>query len=399
MLTAAVESVVFSHEVEAVLRAGPRCGRGVAHLADVHEGIPDVVRFSLDPGPAAAGPAAIAIDWHVGHGEDALCAIGARSAGGALWIDTTASPVRAECNVTFPSGLTWRGPVGIVTTGAQAFTRNLAILESTTLDGATVLCIGLGSGGSVVVDLLARAGVGRLLLWDMDRLEAHNIGRHVCTLADIGRRKTVAMRDHVHAINPVAGVDCIDADVLQSPALLEDAVRRADCVVAGTDNNASRFAINEAAWRLGKPAFYGRAFTRASGGDVIQVIPPTTPCYCCHAAGRVVEEEVSSSRDAGRVAYADRPVPVEPGLCVDVQPVANMIARLCLLRLCQRAASPLGVFAAEMNAPLYLWANRREYQFAGWKPMERSYDRLSVLRWYGITVPKDKECPTCGSLG
>jgi hypothetical protein len=80
---------------------------------------------------------------------------------------------------------------------------------------------------------------------------------------------------------------------------------------------------------------------------------------------------------------------------MDIQPVANMLARLCVLRLCERLDSPLKTTAAEMTAPLYLWANRREEQFAAWRPMERSFDRLSVLRWYAITVPRDKECPVC----
>ena len=65
----------------------------------------------------------------------------------------------------------------------------------------------------------------------------------------------------------------------------------------------------------GKPALFGRAFTRAAGGDVIQVIPPVTPCYCCHVAGRVVAEEVSSARDMARVAYADLPRDKECPVC------------------------------------------------------------------------------------
>jgi molybdopterin-synthase adenylyltransferase len=264
-----------------------------------------------------------------------------------------------------------------------------------------VLCVGVGSGGSAIVDQLARSGVGRFVLWDMDRLESHNIGRHICTLRDLGRRKVLALRDHVQAVNPQAHVECIDKDVAKgaTDGELDEVLSRVDCVVVGTDNNASRFAINDAAWRHGKTSLYGRAFTRAAGGDVIQVIPPLTPCYACHLAGRVVEEEVASTRDAQRVAYADAPVRIEPGLIVDIQPIANMIARLCLLRLLQKTDSGLRGFAEEMTAPLYLWANRREHQFAGWQPMERSYSRMAVLRWYAISVRRDPECTICGNSG
>jgi molybdopterin/thiamine biosynthesis adenylyltransferase len=395
-MLAVLQVIVLGHELEAVLHSGRSCGTGAAHLLDTIDGMPEVVHLSLLESSHLPRPGTtIEIDWHTDHDATQPCPAGATGTGGSVWIDAAASPIQVRCALALSSGPRLESDAEIVRTGGQAFTRNLPVLETDALAMTTVLCVGLGSGGSAVVDLLARAGVGRFLLWDMDRLEAHNVGRHVCTLRDLGRRKAFALRDHVQAINPIAEVECYHADVLKSAADLDRAVEAADCVVVGTDNNASRFAVNEAAWAYGKPALFGRAFTRAAGGDVIQVIPPVTPCYCCHVAGRVVAEEVSSPRDVARVAYADRPVPVQPGLSMDIQPVANMLARLCVLRLCERLDSPLKTTAAEMTAPLYLWANRREEQFAAWRPMERSFDRLSVLRWYAITVRRDKECPVC----
>ena len=88
-------------------------------------------------------------------------------------------------------------------------------------------------------------------------------------------------------------------------------------------------------------------------------------------------------------------MPVEPGLAVDIQPIANMIARLALLRLCADTASPLADTAEELDAPFYLWANQRREVFVNWKPMQRSYSRMAILRWYAITVPRNPECLTC----
>ncbi len=155
----------------------------------------------------------------------------------------------------------------------DVFNRNAPVLETDALADRTVLVVGLGSGGSTVVDLLARSGVGHVVLWDNDCLDVHNVARHICTQRDVGRRKVDAMRDHVLSINPGAQVESIHEDVIQAGDDLDAAVERVDCVVAGTDNNASRFAINEAAIRASKPAYFGRAFTRACGGDVIQVLP------------------------------------------------------------------------------------------------------------------------------
>ncbi len=194
-------------------------------------------------------------------------------------------------------------------------------------------------------------------------------------------------------------MSCIDRDVLDAYSQddeLEAAIEQADCIVVGTDNNASRYAINEIAWKHKKCSLYGRAFTRASGGDVVQVVPDITPCYACHTETRVVEEEISSERDADQVAYADTEVAIEPGLVIDIHPIASMLARLALLRLCEKFDSSLKSLAAEMDSPLYLWANRREGQFTEWQPMERSFDRMAILRWYAVGVPRNRDCTVCG---
>ncbi|MGC1928013.1 MAG: ThiF family adenylyltransferase [Candidatus Nitrosopolaris sp.] len=57
--------------------------------------------------------------------------------------------------------------------------------------------IGLGSGGSLISTYLAKSGIGKLTLIDGDILLEHNIIRHVCALYDIGRYKTLAVRDHI----------------------------------------------------------------------------------------------------------------------------------------------------------------------------------------------------------
>ena len=276
------------------------------------------------------------------------------------------------------------------------FARNAPVLETDALMQGSVLCVGLGSGGATVADLLARSGVGRFVLWDHDSLEPHNMARHICTQRDLGRPKAHAMRDHILAINPAAQVETVHRDVVKAGAALAEAVAAVDCVAVGTDNNASRFAINAAAVGAAKPAFYGRAFTRACGGDVIQVLPKRNmPCYACHAEERMVDEEVSSPRDAERRAYADKPTPIEPGLAVDIQPIANMLARLVVLRLCVGTDSSLVETAEELDAPLYLWANQRKENFASWEAMGRSYSRMAILRWYAIGMEKNPECMTC----
>lgn len=377
---------LFSHELR---HGGARSGTGVAVVRDT-----DVIHLHLTP-QSAGGCSGLPLEWRF-QKERPLLGSQAGADRMVLWIDDSGEAIHAWCLVT-----TGSTPVvckvEIVETGPNTFTRNAPIIESNALAGCRVLCIGLGSGGSAVVDQLARSGVGRFVLWDQDRLHAHNVVRHICTLRDLGRKKVQAVRDHVLSINPAAEVKAINRDVMQVDAdCLNDVVKESDCVVVGTDNNRSRFRINETAFKAGKPIYFGRAYTRACGGDVIQVIPGHAPCYACHVKGRVVDEEISSTRDANRISYADRPVPIEPGLSVDIQPIANMIARLVVLRLSGRTSS-LRWTSNELDAPVYVWSNRREQQFDRWKPMGRSYSHPSILRWYAVNAEKDPQCGTCGT--
>jgi hypothetical protein len=60
-----------------------------------------------------------------------------------------------------------------------------------------ICVIGLGSGGSLISTYLAKSGIGKLTLIDGDILLEHNIIRHVCAIYDIGRYKTLAVRDYI----------------------------------------------------------------------------------------------------------------------------------------------------------------------------------------------------------
>lgn len=315
---------------------------------------------------------------------------------------TSALPADARFAVLCgPDGMTGWRRVGtdwvateVLGTAAGTLARNTGILETSALADRSVAIVGLGSGGSLIADQLARAGVGHLVLIDRDRIEVENVGRHLCDLTDLGRRKTVAMRDRLLARNPALRADIVDIDVLADPEALRDAVVGCHVLVGATDGNASRRVVNSLALTSGRPAVFGRAYTRACGGDVIRVVPGG-PCYDCLFGAVDVEEEVATLRSAGVPAYADRPVAVEPGLALDIAPIAQMCARLVLQELVRGRGSALESLDDDLPGALFLWANRREGSFADWKPMRFGMGELAVMRWYGMRAARSPTCPTC----
>ena len=67
---------------------------------------------------------------------------------------------------------------------------------------ATVAICGLGGLGSNIAIALARAGIGRLILIDFDRVDITNLHRQQYKADQIGRYKTEALADNLREIAP-----------------------------------------------------------------------------------------------------------------------------------------------------------------------------------------------------
>jgi tRNA A37 threonylcarbamoyladenosine dehydratase len=119
------------------------------------------------------------------------------------------------------------------------------------LQGATVAVFGLGAVGSYVVEALARAGVGNLVLFDHDTVSLSNINRQLLALeSTLGRFKAEAARARVLDINPDCNVEArvqfVDGDNVAG--LLE---ARFDVVVDAIDGVNSKVNLIVAAREKG----------------------------------------------------------------------------------------------------------------------------------------------------
>jgi molybdopterin/thiamine biosynthesis adenylyltransferase len=282
--------------------------------------------------------------------------------------------------------------------------RRAGILESSILNDRSVLCIGLGTGGAYAAIELAKCGVRRFALVDPDRLSVGNVVRHPGGISQVGRHKVNVIRDLILEKNPDARVAVYPVAITaENMDAIRPLVRAANVVICGTDNRPSKLLINQLCIEENVSALYGGAFRRAYGGQVLRVRPRVSPCQQCFVSAmpeQAADVEISSPAEAEAIAYSDRPVAVEPGLSLDVLPIANFLTKLTLLELLDGKPTSLDVLRRDFSAPWYLWLNRPEpgTQYSDMPPLSESSDEMTINRWYGVGFERDAACPACGDF-
>lgn len=163
----------------------------------------------------------------------------------------------------------------------ERYARHLVLAEvggpgQQRLKAARVGLVGLGGVGAPAALYLAAAGVGALRLIDDDAVALSNLQRQIAfDVADIGRPKVEAGAEALAALNPHVRVEPVAERLGEANAarLIADC----DVVIDGTDDFATRFAVNAACVPAGIPLVSG-ALGRWSG----QVgVFTGRPCYQC----------------------------------------------------------------------------------------------------------------------
>lgn len=288
---------------------------------------------------------------------------------------------------------------------SNLYTRSKGLIEVGALEKKSVLIVGLGSGGASIAVELAKAGVGNFILVDFDRLELHNISRHIAGVNELGRLKTNIVRDAILAKNPYANISTYPIDMLSDISLIERLIIETDLVIAATDSLSSRYVLNSLIIKHKKVGIFGRAVTRAEGGDVLRV-RPGGPCYACLKGSQwyTQEDEITDLRRARELgvipAYTseeDANAMVQVGLSTDIAPINTMVVKLALQELSKGTECLISTLEQELDYDFYMWANRRELHFANWAPFNNNPGRKkpTILQWYGVKFPKNCDCNEC----
>ncbi len=164
------------------------------------------------------------------------------------------------------------------------------------LSESTALILGCGALGTVSANMLARAGVGHLVIVDRDFIDLTNLQRQVLfdeqDIAD-DLPKAEAAKRKIAAINSQVRVTAIVDDI--NFGNIERFAEGADILVDGLDNFETRYLANDLAVKKGLPYVYGGAV--GTSGMAYAILPHSvngdsaweklpggsraTPCFRC----------------------------------------------------------------------------------------------------------------------
>ena len=273
----------------------------------------------------------------------------------------------------------------------KLFTRIEKLFDVGTLTEARVLVAGCGSGGGMVALQLAMSGLAEFVLVDDDVLEPENVIRHVCGLRHVGQKKVDALSDVLLDRNPDLKIEKHDKNIFELTDF-DALVDASTVVVLATDNESSRYRVNDACVKTRTPFVVGRVFTRGIGGEVFAYRPGRGGCLACLEGFLERTEYRDGVREVDLVSEEEREkmygmdvaeIKDSPGLIVDISFITAFHTRFAL-----------DTIAATLNArPKYLspikenyvvWGNREEHPFKKHFQLQR------------ITLPPQDACKICG---
>lgn len=223
------------------------------------------------------------------------------------------------------------------------------------LGRSRVTIVGLGALGSTLASHLVRAGVGYVRLVDRDFVELDNLQRQVLYDEDDVKSnvpKAAAAAAKLARINSEVQLETRVCDVNYSNA--EELAKDVDVLLDGTDNFETRFILNDACVKVGRPWIYGGCV--GSYGMILTVLPGEGPCFAC--------------------LVGELPAPGSSPTC-DTAGVLNTAVSV--------------VASIQANEAIKLLAGRKEALLGGLQTLDLWHNTQQLIR-----VPRSASCACCG---
>jgi molybdopterin/thiamine biosynthesis adenylyltransferase len=148
------------------------------------------------------------------------------------------------------------------------------------ISNATVAIVGVGALGCMSGSMLARAGVGHLVLIDRDIVEKTNLQRQVLFTeedANLQLPKATAAAANLAKVNSEIKITSHVEDLTSRN--IHHLLEGVDVIVDGLDNFNTRYLLNDFAVKTNTPFMFAGVI--ASQGNAMTIIPGSTPCLRC----------------------------------------------------------------------------------------------------------------------
>ncbi|KAB2000175.1 hypothetical protein ES319_D12G214100v1 [Gossypium barbadense] len=158
----------------------------------------------------------------------------------------------------------------------------------------SVAVVGIGGVGSVAAEMLTRCGIGRLLLYDYDKVELANMNRLFFRPDQVGMTKTDAAVQTLSDINPdvvlesytlnitsVQGFETFMSSLKNKTFRPSKEGSGVDLVLSCVDNYEARMVVNQACNELNQAWMESGVSEDAVSGHIQLLIPGETACFAC----------------------------------------------------------------------------------------------------------------------
>ncbi|KAL8140124.1 hypothetical protein V2J09_006145 [Rumex salicifolius] len=155
----------------------------------------------------------------------------------------------------------------------------------------SVAIVGIGGVGSVAAEMLTRCGIGRLLLYDYDKVELANMNRLFFRPEQVGMTKTDAAVQTLSDINPdvsytlnittVQGFETFMSSLKNKIFRPDKEGSGVDLVLSCVDNYEARMVVNQACNELSQTWMESGVSEDAVSGHIQLLIPGETACFAC----------------------------------------------------------------------------------------------------------------------
>lgn len=143
--------------------------------------------------------------------------------------------------------------------------------------------VGIGGLGCVSSEMVARCGVGKLTLFDMDTVEIINLNRSMFKTKHIGQPKVNVAATILKEVNPDIEISYYNKDIMDPnfESDFERQIKQTDIILMGLDNVPAREFLNMKCIRFNIPYIDAGASRSGLSGYVHPVIPYKTACAKC----------------------------------------------------------------------------------------------------------------------